>query len=131
MKFSDKNDNGMEITINVLEREILYRALELYAAEGKPDDFVIDNITQICEMENVLELPEFRYSYGGMEARKMREKLVELLENAKQENINLLNFESEIIADYLLQNGVVVLPCEVGDVVWYITGIGHKRSKKQ
>lgn len=45
----------------------------------------------------------------------MREKLVELLENAKQENINLLNFESEIIADYLLQNGVVVLPCKVGD----------------
>lgn len=50
----------------------------------------------------------------------MRKKLVELLENAKQENINLLNFESEIIADYLLQNGVVVLPCDYGDTVWFI-----------
>lgn len=67
MKYREKNDNGMELHIDALEREILYRALELYAAKGSPEDFVIDNITQICEMEDALELPEFRYSYGGTE----------------------------------------------------------------
>lgn len=67
MKFAEKNDNGIELHLNVLEREILYRALELYAAKGKPEDFVIDNMLRICEMEDVLELPEFRYSYGGVD----------------------------------------------------------------
>lgn len=62
----------------------------------------------------------------------MREKLVELLENAKQENINLLNFESEIIADYLLRNGVVILPCNVGDELYVLTSdspLGYEKTK--
>lgn len=67
MKFREKNDNGAELHIDAFEREILYRALECYAAKGTPDDFVIDNMPIICEMEAVLELPEFRYGYGGKE----------------------------------------------------------------
>ena len=33
------------------------------------------------------------------------------------------------LADYLLEHGVTVLPCNVGDTVWYITGIGHNLIK--
>lgn len=32
MKFVEKDGNGLELQIDVLEREILFRALELYAA---------------------------------------------------------------------------------------------------
>ena len=37
--------------------------------------------------------------------------------------------EAESLADYLLVNGVIVLPCKVGDTVYYITGIGHNLVK--
>ena len=37
--------------------------------------------------------------------------------------------EAESLADYLLANGVIVLPCKVGDTVYYITGIGHNLVK--
>lgn len=43
----------------------------------------------------------------------MREKLIELI--MKSVNGCARNW-AKIIADYLLQNGVVVLPCKVGDV---------------
>lgn len=43
-----------------------------------------------------------------------REKLIELL------NIYNPGLKSENIADYLLKNGVVVLPCKVGDVVYQV-----------
>ena len=42
-----------------------------------------------------------------------RERLIELLQSAQQENLNLLNFEIDILADYLLANGVIVLPREL------------------
>lgn len=42
-----------------------------------------------------------------------RERLIELL---KQEPSR----HSEDIADYLLENGVIVPPCKVGDTVYYI-----------
>lgn len=44
----------------------------------------------------------------------MREKLIEILNNAPK------SLRYEELPDYLLENGVVVLPCKVGDVVWYI-----------
>lgn len=47
-----------------------------------------------------------------------REKLIELLENwGNKENDGV---RAESIADYLLKNGVVVLPCKINDHVWFI-----------
>lgn len=63
---------------------------------------------------------------------KQRERLVELLQEADKkvqeyilENDHMdwipkLNELSEVRADYLLANGVIVPPCKVGDVVWLI-----------
>ena len=33
------------------------------------------------------------------------------------------------LADYLIANGVIVPPCKVGDMVYYITGIRHNIVK--
>ena len=49
-----------------------------------------------------------------------RERLVELMTQAENENLSLLGFEKKILADYLVENGVVVLPCKVGDTVYEI-----------
>ena len=61
----------------------------------------------------------------------MRERLIELLSDAEREHLNYemankfcpfddYKCHSEYIADYLLENGVVVLPCKVGEEVYYI-----------
>lgn len=60
----------------------------------------------------------------------MREKLIELISrydfDSTQCNLcnradeECLKCGSECLADYLLQNGVVVLPCKVGDTVFVI-----------
>lgn len=53
----------------------------------------------------------------------MREKLIELLTDNLLHADNPLQLANEEIvdrlADHLLQNGVVVLPCNVGDTVYY------------
>lgn len=49
-----------------------------------------------------------------------RERLIELMTKAENSELNLLEFEKEILADYLLENGVVVLPCKINDHVWFI-----------
>ena len=36
---------------------------------------------------------------------------------------------SERLADYLIEHGVIVLPCKVGDTVWYISKFGEKVIK--
>ena len=48
----------------------------------------------------------------------MRERLIELIEDAYFCNI-------EELADHLIDNGVIVLPCKVGDTL-FINGIYHK-----
>ena len=48
-----------------------------------------------------------------------RDRLIELLDKAKDKFNNLL-FEKELIADYLLANGIIVPPCKVGAKVYYI-----------
>ncbi len=61
-----------------------------------------------------------------MENEKQRERLVELLKNEISHlvltDIDLVWTCERIdyLADYLLANNVVVLPCEVNDKVWYI-----------
>ncbi len=46
----------------------------------------------------------------------MREKLIELLGQ-----VQYLGGLEEKVADHLLANGVIVLPCKVGDTVWRIS----------
>lgn len=50
----------------------------------------------------------------------MRERLIKILEEA-DEYPAYQSYEG--FADYLLNNGVVLLPCKVGDVVYFIGGI--------
>ena len=70
----------------------------------------------------------------------MRERLIELLSDAEREHLNYemankfypfddYKCHSEYIADYLLENGVVALPCKVGDVVYFIGGIHNSLVK--
>ena len=52
-----------------------------------------------------------------------KERLVELIKQAKKQtkNANCDIERNMIFADYLLENGVIVPPCKVGDVVYLIT----------
>lgn len=49
----------------------------------------------------------------------MKEKLNELLDTMIDENEGK-NLTTEKIADYLIQNGILVPPCKVGDEVWVV-----------
>lgn len=51
----------------------------------------------------------------------MREKLIEILR--KPIFPHELVDPTEAVADYLLDNGVIVLPCKVGDTVWEINAV--------
>lgn len=59
MLFREKNNDEIEIQLTYLEREIIYNALRHYSAYGKDDSYITDNIPCICEMMNVVVLPEF------------------------------------------------------------------------
>lgn len=69
----------------------------------------------------------------------MKEKLIELLLSAEKVadetdffNCHKSRPKAELIADYLIQNGVVLLPCKVGDKL-YIVGtecLADKDSRK-
>ena len=58
----------------------------------------------------------------------MKDRLIELIYDAKfrENGITptecLKKGEIEVIADYLLENGVIVPPCKVGDTVYYLEG---------
>lgn len=58
----------------------------------------------------------------------MKEKLNELLDTMIDEYEGK-NLSTEKIADYLIQNGVVLLPCKVGDVVYRIMTSPHTKIK--
>ena len=54
----------------------------------------------------------------------MRDKLIELitdLTNNEEPMVEGLELWADSIADYLLENGVIVPPCKVGDTVYVIT----------
>ena len=57
-----------------------------------------------------------------------RERLIELMQKCDIVQIQTSKF-IEGFADYLLEHGVIVLPCKAGDTVYYITGIGHNLIK--
>lgn len=60
MKFAEKNDSGIELHLDLQERELLYNALRHYSAYGRNDSYIIEQIPKICEIMNVLDLPEFK-----------------------------------------------------------------------
>ena len=45
----------------------------------------------------------------------MRDRLIELIQDSVG---GCARHWAEIIADYLLANGVIVPPCKVGDIIW-------------
>ncbi len=49
-----------------------------------------------------------------------REKLIELIRHRRYSYDNILGIDCGTIADHLLANGVVVLPCKLGDTVYVI-----------
>lgn len=64
----------------------------------------------------------------------MREKLAELIADARSEyydysdelhekGMSVPESSEEYIADYLIANGVVVLPCKIGDVVYALWSV--------
>jgi hypothetical protein len=56
-----------------------------------------------------------------MQTEKQRERLVELLNEANETVIGFtIDGDLERLADYLMSNNVVVLPCKVGDTVYCI-----------
>lgn len=66
----------------------------------------------------------------------MKEKLIKLLLSAEKVanetgffNCHKSRPKAELIADYLIQNGVVVLPCKVDDIVYKVCDIEsvHRR----
>ena len=49
----------------------------------------------------------------------MKDRLIELIQQSVK---GCARNWAEIIADYLLENGVIVPPCKVGDTVYYLEG---------
>ena len=57
MKFALKNDDGIELHLSAIEREIIFRALRHYSAYGKDDKYIVEQMPTICEIMNVIEPP--------------------------------------------------------------------------
>lgn len=54
----------------------------------------------------------------------MRDRLIELLDNLLE-----LGYSSPYVADYLLENGVIVPPVSVGQTVYKVNGIKAREYK--
>ena len=68
---------------------------------------------------------QYKVGTGGLlMANEMRDRLVGLLKKADKNSSDKLitDYEDAIQdnADYLIENGVIVLPCKVGETVWFI-----------
>ena len=53
----------------------------------------------------------------------MRDRLIEILKTPIYPKIGV--DPAEIVADYLLANGVIVPPCKVGDKLYCVTNLTH------
>ena len=67
----------------------------------------------------------------------MRDRLIEIINNCAKQPIMIDGLEhwSDSVADYLLENGIIVPPCKVGDTVYVLThdaptGIEKSRVKR-
>lgn len=57
----------------------------------------------------------------------MKRRLMELL-NDYCIDVDIGSWEKETLADYLLNNGVIVPPCKVGDKAFHLTGIETRKE---
>lgn len=60
MKFREKNDNGIELVLDLEERELFYNALRNYSAYAESRSYLENKIPKICELMNVLDHPDIR-----------------------------------------------------------------------
>ena len=67
----------------------------------------------------------------------MRDRLIEIITEVENTDVFLhsgtyfTEMETKVLADHLLDNGVVVPPCKVGDRVWAIRDYkGHKHAQE-
>ena len=58
MLYREKNDCGIELHIDVEERELLYNTLRHYSAYGARTHYMEEQIPKICEILNVLDIPD-------------------------------------------------------------------------
>ena len=58
MQYALKNDDGIECHFDLQERELLFDALRHYSAHSN-NERIIEQVPKICEIMNVLHLPEF------------------------------------------------------------------------
>ena len=67
----------------------------------------------------------------------MRDRLIKLIKQGdktfadkyKDKIMSHIDEVFEFVADYLLENGVIVPPCKVGEVVWINTKFGTLKSR--
>ena len=59
MKFKEHNDDGIELVLNPEERELLYNAIRHFSAYGERNIYIMEQSPKICEILNVLHLPEY------------------------------------------------------------------------
>jgi hypothetical protein len=64
-------------------------------------------------------------------ANEMRDRLVELIKQARQrtKNANCDIERNMLFADHLIENGVIVPPCKVGDDIWWVYGDGKEDNE--
>ena len=62
-----------------------------------------------------------------------RERLIDLIREAKKhtKNANSDLERNMIFAEYLLEHGVIVPPCKVGDTVWWVTEIVDENCEEK
>ena len=63
MKFKEKNDDGIELHLTLEERELIYNALRHFSGYSEKENYVMEQMGNICEILNVLHLPEFDKRY--------------------------------------------------------------------
>lgn len=57
----------------------------------------------------------------------MRDRLVELIINAKRDDQETGSF-TDHLADYLIENGVIIPPCKIGDTVYKCHTVNFKHT---
>lgn len=60
MKFREKNDGGIDLHLDIEERELLYNALRCYSAYGENRSYLLDVVPKICEIMNVIDHPNIK-----------------------------------------------------------------------
>lgn len=59
-----------------------------------------------------------------------RERLIDLMIDAKRTEPETGSF-TDYLADYLLEHGIIVPPCNVGDTVWWVTEIVDENCEEK